>query len=144
MAREDFEEFAYRSVIRMIIDNQFKPGDFLLETELAEKLQISRTPVRQALSRLIAEGFLDKKKKKGCVIPVPEAEDARQVFLAREIIEGQTAAAAARSAEESEIKELRLLIKKQETAFQEDKKETYSLIKEHIRHTYELLFGPWK
>ena len=97
---------AYRAIIRMILDNQYRPGDVLLETELAERLSFSRTPVSYALGKLVAEGFLEKRKKKGCVIPTPSAEDARNVFLARQVIESQTAAAAARFASDEEIADL--------------------------------------
>ena len=76
MAREELEEFAHQAIIRMILDHRFKPGDFLLETQLADILRLSHTPVRQALGRLVAEGFLEKKKKRGCYIPLPDAEDA--------------------------------------------------------------------
>ena len=65
MAKNNLEEFAYKSIIRLILDNHFKPGDFLLETELSDSLNLSRTPVRHALGQLVAEGLLDKKRKKG-------------------------------------------------------------------------------
>ena len=130
MAKEEIEESVYRAIIKMILDNQFKPGDFLLETELATKLKVSRTPVRQALGRLVAQGFLDKRKKKGCVIPIPDVQDAKQVFLARETIEGQTAANAALCATIDDIQELRTMQKEQDKAFYSNDKEAYSLLNE--------------
>ena len=113
MAKKNLEEFAYKSIINLILKNHFKPGDFLLETELAESLDLSRTPVRHALGQLVAEGFLDKKRKKGCFIPSPRPEDARQVFYAREHIEGLTAASAARYATDKDIEYLYALIEKE-------------------------------
>ena len=117
---------AYRAIIRMILDNQFRPGDVLLETELAERLGFSRTPVAAALGRLVGEGFLEKRKKMGCVIPLPSAEDARKVFYARQIIEGQTAAAAARNASPEEIAELELALDEQDHSLQVGSKEQFS------------------
>ena len=67
MAKANLDEFAYQAIINLILENHYKPGDFLLETELAKSLELSRTPVRHALGQLTAEGFLDKKKKKGCI-----------------------------------------------------------------------------
>ncbi len=64
MAGKNLDEFVYKKIIELILNNQFKPGEFILETELAESLGLSRTPVRHALGQLVAEGFLDKKKKK--------------------------------------------------------------------------------
>ena len=88
MPKETLEDNAYRLIVHKIVQHRFKPGDYLLETELAHELKLSRTPVRQALGRLIAEGFLEKKPKKGCVIPIPTAEDAEMVRDARCLVEG--------------------------------------------------------
>jgi len=113
MKKKNLEEFAYESIIKLILDNYYKPGDFLLETELSDNLEISRTPVRNALGQLVAEGFLDKKKKKGCYIPSPTPQDARHVFYARENIEGLTASLAARYAGDKDIEYLFDLINKE-------------------------------
>lgn len=113
MKKKNLDEFAYKAIINLILENQFKPGDFLLETELAKSLGLSRTPVRHALGQLVAEGFLDKKKKKGCFIPSPTPEDARHVFYAREHIEGLTASSAARYATDKDIQYLYNLIEKE-------------------------------
>ncbi len=113
MKKKNREEFAYESIIKLILENHYKPGDFLLETELADTLELSRTPVRHALGQLVAEGFLDKKKKKGCFIPSPSPQDARHVFYAREHIEGLTAASAARYAVDKDIDYLYGLIEKE-------------------------------
>ncbi|MGV7223718.1 MAG: GntR family transcriptional regulator [Nitrospinales bacterium] len=113
MKKQNLEELAYESIIRLILENHFKPGDFLLETELSEKLQLSRTPVRHALAKLVAEGFLEKKKKKGCYIPSATPQDAKHVFYARERVEGLTAASAARYALDRDIEYLYGLLEKE-------------------------------
>jgi DNA-binding GntR family transcriptional regulator len=77
---EELADFSYRSITSMIVNSDIRPGDAILETELAERLNISRTPVQQALERFVAEGLLEKKKKKGCLIPVLTPEDANKVF----------------------------------------------------------------
>ena len=117
---------AYRAIIRMILAGTYRPGELLRETELAEKLGFSRTPVSMALSRLVAEGFLEKRKKAGCVIPLPSAEDARQVFYARQIIEGQTAAAAARHAGPDEVADLERVLGEQNHSLKVGNKEEFS------------------
>ena len=117
---------AYRAIIRMILDNQFCPGDVLLETELAERLGFSRTPVAAALGRLVGEGFLERRKKMGCMIPLPSAEDARKVFYARQIIEGQTAAAAALNASPEDIAELARALDEQDHSLRVGSKEQFS------------------
>ena len=107
MMKDNLEEFAYGSIITSILENHYKPGDFLLEAEITERLNLkSRTPVHHALGQLVAKGFLDKKNKKGCFIPPLTPADGEHVFFARENIEFQTAASAAIHASDEEIKEL--------------------------------------
>ncbi len=130
MAKQDLEEYAYRKIIKMILENRFNPGDVLLETELSEELGFSRTPVRNALGRLLAEGFLDKTKKKGYLIPIPTPEDSKKVFYTREIIEGKTAAEAALNATPEDILGLRAILLEQEKAFANKETEAYSTANE--------------
>ena len=135
MAVENLEDFAYRSIIQMILQNKFRPGDFLLENELAEKMNLSRTPVRNALGKLVAEGFLDRKKKKGCVVPLPSTEDAKHVFFARETIEGQIAASAAMYATDADVDDLRKILQRQKEMEGTYSKEKYSAINEDFHLT---------
>ncbi len=111
MMKDNLEEFTYGSIITSILENHYKPGDFLLEAEITERLNLkSRTPVHHALGQLVAQGFLDKKNKKGCFIPPLTPADGEHVFFARENIEFQTAASAAIHASDEEIKELQMII----------------------------------
>ncbi|HCY85528.1 MAG TPA: GntR family transcriptional regulator [Desulfobacteraceae bacterium] len=135
MAKANLDEFAYQAIINLILENHYRPGDFLLETELAKSLGLSRTPVRHALGQLTAEGFLDKKKKKGCFIPSPTPEDARNVFYAREHIEGLTASSAARHASEDEIRQLLRLVEKEKAITDpatRESKRTYVSVNENF------------
>ena len=112
--KENLEEFAYDSIITLILENHYRPGDFLLETEITERLKLkSRTPVHYALGQLVAKGFLEKKSKKGCFIPSLSPEDAEHVFFARENIESQAAASAALHASDEEIEILQRITRKE-------------------------------
>ena len=110
--KENLEEFAYNSIVALILESHYRPGDFILEAEITERLNLkSRTPVHHALGQLVAKGFLDKKSKKGCFIPSLTPEDAEHVFFARENIESQAAASAALHASYEEIDELQVIIR---------------------------------
>lgn len=124
--RDNAEERAYRSIIRLILSGQYKPGDFLLEMDLAPKLGMSRTPVSRALGRLVTEGFLNKLPKKGCFIPLPTPEDAKQIFSAREAVEGKAAAEAAINATKEEIENLKKYIETDENAVRTREKEIFA------------------
>jgi len=126
------EKRAYRSIINLILTGQFRPGDFLLETEIAEKLGMSRTPVGKALTMLVSEGFLNKMPKKGCYIPLPTPEDAEQVFFARKAVESQAAAGAAIHASEKELQQLQEIVSKDKEALASRSKDTYSSANEEF------------
>lgn len=132
MTKENLEEFAYKSIIKLILENHYRPGDFLLETQLAKRLNLSRTPVNNALSKLVAQGILDKKKKKGCYIPLPTPEDAKEVFYARENIEYLTTASAALHATDAEIEDLHALIRNEKEIRNADNKEVFATINEQL------------
>ncbi|MFA7644220.1 MAG: GntR family transcriptional regulator [Thermovirgaceae bacterium] len=124
--KDNAEERAYRSIISLILSGKFRPGDFLLEVDLASRLEMSRTPVSRALSRLVTEGFLNKLPKKGCFIPLPTPEDAAQIFSAREAVEGKAAAEAAINASDEELSRLARFIETDENAVREKEKEIFA------------------
>ena len=62
------ENLAYEAILEMILSKEFSPGDRLVESEIAERLNLSRTPVRNVMRQLVAEGLLEVKENKGCYI----------------------------------------------------------------------------
>lgn len=78
---------AYEHVKGGILAGDIPPSTFLTEGQLAEELGISRTPVREALLRLQAEGMVELFPKKGALVTAPTARETREVFEARALIE---------------------------------------------------------
>ena len=58
-------DLAYERIRRLVLDGEIAPGERLGQVELAERLGISRTPVREALRRLSAEGLVDSHPNRG-------------------------------------------------------------------------------
>ena len=129
---ENAEERAYRHIISEILTGAYRPGDFLLELDIAPKLNMSRTPVSSALSRLVLEGFLNKMPKKGCYIPIPTPKDAEHVFTARQVAEGEAAALAAKYATDEEISFLESGRSLDHAAFENKDKEMWANINEEF------------
>lgn len=124
------EEKAYRYIINCILAGNYRPGDFLLELELARELNVSRTPVSRALGRLVSEGFLNKMAKKGCYIPVPTASDAALLFVARQCAEGEAAALAARNATPEEIDQIERFLADDRPAYENKDRERWATVNE--------------
>jgi DNA-binding GntR family transcriptional regulator len=81
-----------------IISGALPMGQKLNEREIAEELQVSRVPVREALPILEAEGFIVTQPRRGAVVHVLTRTDAREVFDLRQLLEPAAAGFAARRA----------------------------------------------
>ncbi|MDY2984535.1 MAG: GntR family transcriptional regulator [Synergistes jonesii] len=127
---ENAEERAYRLIINEILSGVYHPGDFLLELDIAAQMEMSRTPVSRALSRLVAEGLLKKMPKKGCYIPIPTPKDAELVFTARQVAEGEAAALAAANVTEEDILTLESIVAQDKYIMDAGDKERWAKINE--------------
>lgn len=86
---------AYTEIRRRIIDGTYGPGTPLRETQLAESTGTSRTPVREGLSRLLAEGLVDRYDGRGYFVAELTVKGLKDVIEVRKVIESATAALAA-------------------------------------------------
>jgi len=77
----------YGALKRQILDNQLRPGTKLGHQELAERLGVSRTPVRESLERLYQEGLVVRVPNRGYYVAEISAEEARQLYETREALE---------------------------------------------------------
>ncbi len=82
------------------------PGARLTETEIADRLAISRTPVREAIRRLEADGLVDHRPRTGAVVRQLSYPDVMELYEMRVVLEGTAARLAARGASEVEIEDL--------------------------------------
>lgn len=96
-------EFAYRRLLKAILNGTMKPGHRVREAEIAEQLNISRTPVREALRRLETEGLLTTAAGRGLVVASLDYQAVMELYQMREVLEGTAARLAARYASEAEI-----------------------------------------
>lgn len=78
---------AYEFITREIEDGRLQAGGFIREEAIAERLGVSRTPVREALRILAAEGWLEIKKNQGVRVNTWSARHVREIFDARVLIE---------------------------------------------------------
>ncbi len=108
----------YEAMVELVVDGRLKPGQHLVETELARQLGVSRQPVREALHRLEAEGWVDLRPNQGAFVHVPTDHEVDELLDVRELLEVETARLAARSAAPDQVARLRLLCKQGEDAVQ--------------------------
>ncbi|QLP97949.1 MAG: GntR family transcriptional regulator [Rhodoblastus sp.] len=107
LARDDeglaLGEATYRALCRALREGALKPGDRLREEEVARRLSVSRTPVREAFGRLLARRLIEPAGGRGLIVRRLEAAEALELYALREILEGAAARLAARHAAAAEI-----------------------------------------
>ncbi len=99
-------ERVYGEIRSAIISGAFPVGSRITEEMLAERLSVSRTPVRAALQRLASDGFIEMASHVGAMVKVWSPEEARQIYEVRARLEAMGARLAARNAAKSEIDRL--------------------------------------
>ena len=122
------ESIAYESIIGMILSRNYAPGDRLVETELAESLGLSRTPIRNVLRQLVAEGLLEARGNKGCYIPQLSPEDMNSVFKTRALLEGRAAMEAAFCRTDEDVDMLKSLLDEEKEKYSQDKRKEYAAV----------------
>lgn len=114
-------DHAYDAIKAAILSLHLKPGEPLVEREVATRLGISKTPVRGALVRLEREGLVTMVPFKGAIVARIYKDDIREIFQLREALEGLAARLAAPMFSEADYAEGRKLLLAAEQAFQEER-----------------------
>ena len=107
-------EWAYGRLKMEIANGTMGPGSRVRENEIAERLSISRTPVREALRRLEAEGLIVHVPHQGAIIAELDHQAVIELYDMRETLEGTAARYAARHASEAEIQDLAELVESEQ------------------------------
>lgn len=93
----------------MVFERQLAPGDWIDELALAQQWQISRTPLREALKVLAAEGLVELVPRQGCRVTEMSEDDADELFPVMALLEGRCAFEAVRKATPADVARLRQL-----------------------------------
>ena len=87
-----------------------EPGTKLLENKLALEMHVSRTPVREAIQKLAAEGFIKVTPNQTLIVTEVSLEDVKEVLQIRGVLEGLAARIAAEKINKQEIEELEEIV----------------------------------
>lgn len=99
-------EQAYFYLRDKVIIGELAPGMEVSEPELAEQLQMSKTPVREALARLCVEGFMEAYPRRGYRVTPVTLKDMNDLFAVRGVLEGTAAALAAKNLTAEDLDQL--------------------------------------
>ena len=104
-------EKAYRELATMIQDRQLTSGQLIVESHLAKKLGVSRTPLRQALQRLEGEGLLRKLESRSYIVRRVEVREYLHSLKVREILEAEAVELAIGRIDTTEIEQARMYLR---------------------------------
>ncbi|MBD3665188.1 GntR family transcriptional regulator [Sulfitobacter aestuariivivens] len=112
--RRRLADEVYDQLVNAIMSREIGPDDRLVQEKLAAELDISRTPVREALLRLEKEGVLHLANSGGFRLAKISEEETLELYQARAAIEGQAARILAARNDPAEMKQLRATIRENE------------------------------
>jgi len=118
-ATQSAVETAYRRIRHLILTGEMRSGDKLLENQLAAAIGVSRTPIREALNRLNAEGLVVLERYRRGTVADFSLDDAVEIFRLRAILEGHAAARAATRISEADLQRLQEMERVMEKQFEE-------------------------
>ena len=126
------ESRAYSEILHAIITQKYAPGDHLAEAKIAEDLNMSRTPVRNALKKMIASGVLEYSRNVGCRIPLLTPHDMESVFSIRITLEGKAARLAAERAMKADVARLFEILEREKDLYARRETAEYTQLNEEI------------
>jgi len=112
-------ERVYRSLRDRIVQGKMPPGTRLVEVDLAQQFDSSRTPVREALKRLSAEGLVSIDPARGMVVREVDPVEAEEIYVIREVIDGLAGRLAAPRVTDDDMTRLRVLMDTQRECVQD-------------------------
>ena len=123
-------EAVYKRLKDAILAGAFAAGGRLVEQDIAARLLVSRTPVREALRRLESEGLVDIVPNSGARLAAPSRREVENAYVVREQLECLAVRLAAQTVAEKHFRRLDELVEAEESAFRERNLELYLEINE--------------
>jgi DNA-binding GntR family transcriptional regulator len=108
--KESEVERVYRLIKAAIMQCEFAPGDFLVEVDLARQCETSRTPVREACTRLGHERWISQIRYKGYMVPAISVREIVELYEYRKVLECFTVGKVAMTATHGQVTNLAAMI----------------------------------
>jgi DNA-binding GntR family transcriptional regulator len=138
-----YEEVAER-LRTSIFSHEFAPGDWVDEQALAIQYGISRTPMREAIKVLAAEGLITMKMRRGAYVTEVSKSDLSQIFTVLALLEGQACREVAKIATERELEDLDgLHLKLERSAADRDLDLFFAINQQFHDKIQEICANPW-
>ena len=111
----------FTSLRDAILNGHFEPGERLVEKDLAQQMDVSRTPIREALRKLELEGLVAYTPRKGVVVVGVSSNDALEIYTICGVLEGLAARLAAINRSDEDMAGLRKILSEMEKCIKKNK-----------------------
>ncbi|ONI44869.1 GntR family transcriptional regulator [Candidatus Epulonipiscioides gigas] len=138
---QPLRDIVFQTIRNKIIWGELSPGQRLMETQLGEKLGVSRTPIREAIRKLEQEGLIVIVPRKGAQVAPFTKKDIEDVLEVRAALEALAASLAAQRIDEQDFLKLQCAITEYE--FAEADKNLTKMIKKDVEF-HEIIFNATK
>lgn len=135
-----YQEVAER-LRQRIFAHELPPGTWIDEQKLAEQYGISRTPLREALKVLVAEGLVELKPRRGCYVTEISSQDLDDIYPLMAMLEGRCASEAVRRAKGGDIDALKAIHDSLERSAREGKIEEFFEVNQEFHLKLQELGG---
>ncbi len=130
------KDHVYRYIAEQIRDGSLAPGKKINENSISEKLNISRTPVREALIQLSSEGLLENVPRKGFIIKHLNEEEAKEIYLIIGIMDGLAVSLACPFITAQAVKDMEFYITSMDIAIDTANFSMYHKLQEEFHNVY--------
>jgi len=137
-----YEEVA-EQLRQRIFRRELEPGSWIDELKIAEEFGISRTPLREALKVLAAEGLVTMKVRRGAYVTEMSEKDLRDVYHLLSLLESDAAGVVAEHATEAQLKTLQDLHAELEAAVA-DREKFFAINERFHMHLLEMADNRWR
>lgn len=120
MESRPIREIAYEMLKHAIITGDIPAGERIVETDYADRLHISRTPLREALRKLERDGLVEYVLRRGVVVRAFTLEDVSQIYTIRNALEMLTLPAIIKNVQDKDIVSLREKLKEMDACLEKD------------------------
>ena len=134
-------DLAYDRIEAMISKLEIAPGSFVVEAELAEMTQLGRTPVREALMRMVAIGLIQQQPRRGLSVSNIDVVDHLDIIETRRVLEKLIATCSARRASPAQRKNLLLSAEKMLKASRGGNLDEYMAADQELDHVNHAACG---
>ena len=130
------KDHVYNFIAKEIISGALSPNEKINENEIVKKMNISRTPVREALIRLASEGLLQNVPRKGFVLSHVDENTAKELYALIGLMEGYAAKIVAQTISDKDLKDMEFYVSSMDLAIESNNYEMYYQLQTKFHDVY--------